>query len=443
MEAPETRYADSGDALIAYQVVGSGPLDIVYVPTWVSNIDMLWDEPAVTRFFDRLSSFARLILFDRRGTGLSDRVSEPPGLEAQIDDVIAVMDAAGVGRAVVMGQLEGGSMSAVFAASHPERVSQLVLYAAFARVLRGDGYEWAPTPEERAVRMDEISTTWGTGTSLFQFAPSLVGNESMRRWMARFERAAGTPAGIRPFMEATGDLDIRAVLPSIRVPTLVMHRMQDSFIDIRHSEYLAEHIPGARLVRLPGSDNLIIAGDTDPLLDEVQEFLTGARPTGHELDRVLATIMFTDIVDGTERAAEIGDRRWRSVLENHYAIIRDQIRRFNGREIKTTGDGFLATFDGPARAIRCASESTAAVRRLGIDIRAGLHTGEVEVMDGDIGGMAVHIGARVNAKASPGEVLVSSTVKDLVVGSGFQFNDRGRHELKGVPGEWQLFALER
>jgi class 3 adenylate cyclase len=443
MQAPETRYAHSGAALIAYQVVGDGPLDIVYVPTWISNIDLLWDEPSVTRFFDRLSSFSRLIIFDRRGTGLSDRVPEPPGLEAQMDDVIAVMDAAGADRAVVMGQLEGGAMSAVFAASHPERVTHLVLYATFARVLQGEGYEWAPTRVQRDRRLGELADRWGTGRALFEFAPSLAGSESMRRWMARFERGSGSPNGIRPFMEATGDLDIRAVLPSIRVPTLVMHRANDQFIDVRHSEYLAKHIPGAQMVRLSGRDNLIVAGDTESLLDEVEEFLTGARPSGRELDRVLATIMFTDIVDGTERAAEMGDSRWRAVLETHYDVIRDQIDRFNGREIKTTGDGFIATFDGPARAIRCASASTAAVQRLGIDIRAGLHTGEIEVMEGDIGGMAVNIGARVGAKAAAGEVLVSSTVRDLVVGSGFEFADRGRHELKGVPGEWQLFALER
>jgi class 3 adenylate cyclase len=443
VEAPETHYAHSGDVSLAYQVVGDGPVDLVLVPTWFNNVDLLWEEPSVSRFFERLVSFSRLVLFDRRGTGLSDPVDEPPGLEDQMDDVIAVMDAARVERAAVMGQLEGGAMSALFAASHPERVTHLVLYATFARVVRGEGYEWAQTREERSARLAGFFDAWGTGKRLAVFAPSLAGDESMRRWMARFERASAPPAVVRPFIEAMADLDVRAVLPSIRVPTLVLQRAHDPFLDLRHSEYLAEHIPGARLVKLPGYDNLIVSGDTDSLLDEVEEFVTGARPSSREPDRVLATVMFTDIVGGTERAAAIGDRRWRDLLETHYGIVRRQIDRFQGREVKTLGDGFLATFNGPARAIRCATATTDAVRTLGIDIRAGLHTGEVEVMGDDVGGMAVHIGARVGAKAAPGEVLVSSTVKDLVVGSGFEFADRGSHELKGVPGEWRLFAVAR
>ena len=443
MAPPEVHYALSGDVSIAYQVGGDGPRNLVYVPTWFNNIDLLWEEPSIGRFFERLASFSRLVLFDRRGVGLSDRVSDPPGLEDQMDDVIAVMDAAGVERAAVMGQLEGGAMSALFAATHPERVTHLVLYATFARVVQGPGYEWAPTREERSARLGDFFATWGTGERISLFAPSLAGDESMRRWMARFERNSAPPNVVRPFIEAMADLDIRSVLPSIRVPTLVLQRAHDPFLDRRHSEYLAEHIPGARLVELPGHDNLIVSGDTDSLLDEIEEFITGERPSSREPDRALATVMFTDIVGGTERAAEIGDRRWRDLLETHYAVIRNQIDRFRGREVKTMGDGFLATFDGPARAIRCATASTDAIRALGLDIRAGLHTGEVEVMGDDVGGMAVHIGARVGAKADPGEVLVSSTVKDLVVGSGFEFADRGAHELKGVPGEWRLFAVER
>lgn len=442
MKPPETQYARNHDVSIAYQVVGDGPLDLVLVPTWFNNVDILWDHPAVGRFFERLSSFSRLVLFDRRGTGLSDPVTEPPGLEAQIDDVIAVMDAAGVERAAVMGQLEGGAMSCVFAASHPERVSHLVLYATFPRVVQGEDYEWAQTREERSGRLEDIFSTWGTGQRLPLFAPSLAGDESMIRWMGRFERGSAAPAVVRPFLEAMADLDVRAVLPSIQAPTLVLQRTHDPFLDLRHGEYLAEHIPNARLKQLPGHDNLIVSGDTDTLLDEIEEFVTGERPSRTDPDRVLATVMFTDIVGGTERAAELGDRRWRDLLEAHYGVIRSQIERFRGREVKTLGDGFLATFDGPARAIRCASASTDAVRSLGIDIRAGLHTGEVEVMEEDVGGMAVHIGARVGAKAEAGEVLVSGTVKDLVVGSGFEFDDRGVHELKGVPGEWRLFALQ-
>jgi class 3 adenylate cyclase len=443
VEAPETRYAKNGDVSIAYQVAGDGPVDLVVVPTWFNNIDLLWEEPSVARFFERMASFSRLVLFDRRGTGLSDPVAEPPGLEEQMDDVIAVMDAAGVERAAVMGQLEGGAMSALFAATHPERVTHLVLYATFARVTAAEGYEWAPTKEERNARLGDMFDTWGTGERLPVFAPSLVGDKSMQRWMARFERGSAPPGIVRPFVEAMGDLDVRSVLPSIRVPTLVMQRTHDPFLDIRHSEFLVENIPGAKFVQLPGHDNLILSGDVDSVLDEMEEFITGERPSSREPDRALATVMFTDIVGGTERAAEIGDRRWRDLLETHYGVIRNQINRFQGREVKTMGDGFLATFDGPARAIRCATASTDNVRSLGLDIRAGLHTGEVEVMGDDVGGMAVHIGARVGAKATAGEVLVSSTVKDLVVGSGFEFAERGTHELKGVPGEWRLFAVER
>ncbi|MDX6636867.1 MAG: hypothetical protein QOJ01_378 [Solirubrobacterales bacterium] len=443
MEAPDVHYALNGETSIAYQVVGDGPVDLVLVPTWFNNIDLLWDVAPVNRFFERMASFSRLVLFDRRGTGLSDPVLEPPGLEEQMDDVTAVMDAAGVERGAVMGQLEGGAMSALFAASHPERVTHLVLYATFARVIAGEGYEWAPSKEERDGNLAAAFATWGTGARLPVFAPSLAGDKAMQRWMARFERGSAAPGIVRPFLKAMGDVDVRGILPSIRVPTLIMRRKDDPFIDVRHSQYLHEHIPDSKFVELPGHDNLILSGDTDSLLDEVEEFVTGERASSREPDRALATVMFTDIVGGTERAAKIGDRRWRDLLETHYGVIRSQIERYHGREVKTMGDGFLATFDGPARAIRCATASTTAVRGLGLDIRAGLHTGEVEVMGDDVGGMAVHIGARVGAKAEAGEVLVSGTVKDLVVGSGFEFADRGEHELKGVPGEWRLYAVER
>jgi len=442
MEAPDVHYAHNGDVSIAYQVLGDGPVNLVLVPTWFNNIDLIWDLPQVSRFFERMASFSRLVLFDRRGAGLSDRVVEPPALEEQMDDVIAVMDAAEVDRAAIMGQLEGGAMSALFAATHPERVTHLVLYASFARVVRGEGYEWAPSKEDRNANVLSWFKAWGTGSRLPVFAPSLAGDAAMQRWMARFERNSATPNIVRGFLEAMGDLDVRDVLPSIRVPALVMRRKHDPFLDPRHTQYLADNIPCAKLVELPGNDNLILSGDTDAVLDEMEEFITGERPSRSDPDRALATVMFTDIVGGTERAAEIGDRRWRDLLETHYGVIRSQIDRYRGREVKTMGDGFLATFDGPARAIRCATASTEAVQALGLDIRAGLHTGEVEVMGDDVGGMAVHIGARVGAKAAPGEVLVSGTVKDLVVGSGFEFADRGAHELKGVPGEWRLFAVE-
>jgi class 3 adenylate cyclase len=442
MEAPDVHYAVNGKTSIAYQVVGTGPPDLVLVPTWFNNIDLLWEVPQVSRLFERMASFSRLVLFDRRGSGLSDPSLEPPGLEEQMDDVIAVMDAAGVERGAVMGQLEGAAMSAMFAATHPERVTHLVLYAAFARVVAGEGYEWAPTREERDANLAGAFGTWGTGARLPMFAPSLAGDATMQRWMARFERGSAAPGAVRPFLEAMGDLDIRDVLPSIRVPTLILRRRDDPFIDARHSRYLTENIPGARFVELPGHDNLILSGDVGALLDEVQEFITGERPSAPEPDRALATVLFTDIVGGTQRAAEIGDRRWRDLLESHNGVIRSEIERYQGREVKTMGDGFLATFDGPARAIRCATAASRSVGSLGIDIRAGLHTGEVEVMGDDVGGMAVHIGARVGAKAEAGEVLVSSTVKDLVVGSGIEFAERGTHELKGVPGEWRLYAVE-
>ncbi len=443
MEAPDVHYARNGETSIAYEVVGTGPPDLVLVPTWFNNIDLLWEQPQVSRLFERMASFSRLILFDRRGSGLSDPSLEPPSLEVQMDDVIAVMDAAGVERSAVMGQLEGGAMSAMFAATHPERVTHLVLYATFARVVAGEGYEWAPAKEERDASLADAFDTWGTGARLPVFAPSLAGDASMLRWMARFERGSAAPGAVRPFLEAMGELDVREVLPSIRVPTLILQRRDDPFLDVRHSEYLAEHIPGARFVKLPGHDNLILSGDVDSLLDEVEEFITGERPSSREPDRALATVLFTDIVGGTRRAAEIGDRRWRDLLESHNGMVRAEIDRHHGREVKTMGDGFLATFDGPARAIRCAQAATQSVTSLGIDIRAGLHTGEVEVMGDDLGGMAVHIGARVGAKAQAGEVLVSSTVKDLVVGSGIEFSDRGSHELKGVPGDWRLYAVER
>jgi class 3 adenylate cyclase len=341
-----------------------------------------------------------------------------------------------------MGQLEGGTMTLLFAATHPERVTHMVLYATFARVVAGEGYEWAPDREERSANLANWFDLWGTGARLPVFAPSLAEDAAMQRWFARFERGSASPSIVKPFLEAMADVDVRDVLPSIQVPTLVMRRKNDPFLDPRHTQYLADNIPGAKLVELPGHDNLILSGDTEAVLDEIEEFITGQRPSRVDPDRALATVMFTDIVGGTERAAELGDRRWRDLLETHYGVIRSQIDRYRGREVKTMGDGFLATFDGPARAIRCATASTEAVQALGLDIRAGLHTGEVEVMGDDVGGMAVHIGARVGAKAGPGEVLVSGTVKDLVVGSGFEFADRGAHELKGVPGEWRLFAVE-
>jgi class 3 adenylate cyclase len=436
--APVTRYAHSGDVHIAYQVIGDGPRDLVYVPSWISQVEHYWQEPSIARYFNRLASFSRLIMFDRRGSGLSDPVVAAPTLEEQMDDVVAVMDAAGSERAAVFAQLEGGAMATLFAATHPERTTALVLYEAMARMSWAEDYEWAPRVEERRAW---LSNEWGDGSRLLGLAPRSGADPRLREWFARLERLAASPGTAAKFLMMNAQVDVRAVLPSIQVPTLVLHRADDQFIDIRHSRYLAEHIPGARYVELPGEEVISFGGESGSLLDEIEEFLTGAR-RGAERDRILATVMFSDIVDSTQRAAELGDRRWRDVLESIESAVGLELTRFRGRAIKTMGDGFLATFDGPARAIRCATAIREAARsQFGLEVRSGLHTGEIEVIGNDVGGIAVHIGARVGASARPGEVLVSGTVKDLVVGSGIPFEDRGERELKGVPGTWRLWAV--
>jgi class 3 adenylate cyclase/alpha-beta hydrolase superfamily lysophospholipase len=438
---PPVSYAVSSDGThIAWLQAGDGPLDVLYVPTWISQCEHLWAHPRVAHFFERMSSFARVIMFDRRGSGLSDPIAEDVTLEEQMDDVKAVMDAAGSERAALFAQMEGGPMAMLFAATHPERTTALVLYATFARTLHCDEMPWCRTAEDRAAGVDAFFTDWGSGSRVAAIAPSLAGDEPFQDWYARLERLSASPGNVRQLIDGVADVDVRDVLPSIRVPTLLLHRRDDPFIDPRHSEYLAPRIDGARLVWLPGNENLIVAGDSDAVVDEAEEFLTGVRPQ-REPDRVLATVMFTDIVDSTRRAGELGDSRWKDVLERHDELVRAQLRRHQGREIKTTGDGFLATFDGPARGIRCAVAIAAEVQPLGIEVRAGLHTGECELRGDDVAGMAVHIGARVGSTAGPSEVLVSSTVKDLVVGSGIEFADRGATELKGVPGEWRLFAV--
>ena len=436
--APETRYARSGDVHIAYQVVGEGPLDLVWVPGWISNVDHYWEEPAVARYFNRLSSFSRLILFDRRGCGLSDPLERAPTLEEQMDDVVAVMDAAGSERAAVYAQLDGGAMAALFAATHPERTGALVLYEAQPRMAWAPDYDWAPRDEERQAFVQQ---PWGDGSRILAMAPSAAADPRLRRWFARLERLAAAPGAAARFALMNAHIDVRAVLPSIQAPTLVLHRADDQFIDKRHSLYLAEHIPGARYVEIPGSEAITFGRDDDTLLDEVEEFLTGARHSA-EAERVLATVMFGDICDSTRMAAELGDRAWRDMLESLAASVGRQLRTYRGRPVKTMGDGFLATFDGPARAIRCAVaiRDTARVE-FGFETRTGLHTGEVEVIGRDVGGIAVHIGARILGEADPGEVLVSGTVKDLVVGSELEFDDRGEHELRGVPGQWRLWAV--
>ncbi len=437
----ETRYAKSGDVHVAYQVVGSEGPDLVLVPGWVSHLESAWEEPALARFLNRVASFCRLILIDRRGTGLSDRITGVPSLEDRMDDVRAVMDAAGSEQAALFGISEGGPMCILFAATYPARTQSLVLFGTTACVMRTDDYPIGIPAERFEAFAERIAAEWGTGVSGEIFAPSLAGDTAFRRTWARIERFSASPSGIQTLMRMLYETDVRHVLPSVRVPTLVLHRAGDRAMRVEGARYITDHVPDARYVELPGDDHFPWVGDGDTLLDEVEEFLTGTRAT-RDVDRVLTTILFTDIAASTARAADLGDRRWRDLLSSHDTLVRRELARFRGREVKQVGDGFLATFDGPARAIRCAGAIRDAVRALGIEVRAGLHTGECELTDDDVGGIAVHIGARVAVIAAPGEVLVSGTVKDLVAGSGFRFVDRGMHELRGVPGEWRLFAVD-
>ncbi len=441
---PETKYARSGAYNIAYQVVGEGPFDLVFVPGWVSNIELRWEEPGRAHFLQRLGSFSRLIVFDKRGTGLSDRVpnSELPTLEQRMDDVRAVMDAAGSKRAAIFAVSEGGAMALQFAATYPERTIALILYGGFAKRLWSPDYPWGPTLAERQKFFDEVEREWGYVSESLRNDPLLAGNAELLEWHARYFRQSASPSAALALAKMNTEIDVRAVLPTIHVPTLLLHHVGDTDAPIGGARFMAQQIPGARLIELTGPYHVVFGTETDPILDEIEEFLTGVRHAP-EPDRVLATVMFTDIIKSTERVAEMGDHRWHDLLDNHYAILRREFARFRGREVKTTGDGCLATFDGPARAIRCACAASDAVRERGIEIRVGLHTGECELMGNDVGGIAVHIGARVMAKAGPSEVLVSSTVKDLVAGSGIQFLDRGTHTLKGVPGEWRLYAVDR
>ncbi len=439
---PETRYAKSGDVNIAYQVVGSGALDLVFVPGFVSNVEYIWEDPALARFFKRLASFSRLILFDKRGTGLSDRDSAIFTLEQRMDDVRAVLDAVGCERAALFGISEGGPMEILFAATYPHRTSALVIYGSYARRSWAPDYVFGRTDDQSKRVLDAIERDWGGPVGIEQWAPSVAGDERVRRSWANYLRLGGSPGAALAVMRMNREIDVRHVLPAIRVPTLILHRTGDGMTSIENARYMAGRIPMAKLVELPGVDHIPWFGDTNAILDEVEEFLTGVRH-GPEPDRVLATVMFTDIVGATERAAALGDRRWRDLLDSHHALVRRELARFRGHEVDTAGDGFLASFDGPARAIRCACAISDGAPQLGIEIRAGLHTGECELIGDKVGGIAVHIGARVAASAAPGEVLVSSTVRDLVAGSGLRFSDRGVHTLKGVPGEWRLFAVHR
>jgi pimeloyl-ACP methyl ester carboxylesterase len=440
--SPETKYAKSGDVHIAYQVLGKGPIDLICTSGWVTHLEYTWEHPLSAHFYQRLASFSRLILFDKRGTGLSDRSLGAPTLEARMDDIRAVMDAVGSERAALLGISEGASMNMLFAATHPNRTAALVIIGAFAKRVRTQDYPWAPTAEQRQRRSDQIEQEWGGVFDIATKAPSAAQDESFRHWYATYLRLSASPGAALALSRLNTEIDVRHVLPSIRVPTLVLHRTDDMTALVEEGRWIARQIPNARFVELPGNDHLPYAGDADAMLNEIEEFLTGTRPEP-EPDRVLATVLFTDIVGSTERAVSLGDRRWRELLDNHHASVRRELARYRGREIGTTGDGFLATFDGPARGIRCALAAGDSLQPLGIAIRAGLHTGEIELMGDDVGGIAVHIAARVAALAGPKETLVSSTVKDLVAGSDIQFVDRGAHVLKGVPGEWHLFAVER
>jgi class 3 adenylate cyclase len=438
---PETRYARSGNVGIAYQAIGEGDLDLVLAFPFISHLDLLWENPAQAHFMRRLGSFARLILFDRRGVGLSDPVEGAATLEERMDDVRAVMDAAGSERAALLGMSEGATMCMLFAATYPERTSALVLWGAMARSTEADDYPWAP-PKEALIEANEELTSplWGQGATIEIFSPSVADDPRAREFQARFERQAASPMRVRQLFQMFMDTDVRDALPLIQAPTLVLHRRGDRAVNYRAARWLAEQIGGSRYVELEGDDHFPWVGDSNAALEAIEEFLTGVRPAPAP-ERVLGTVLFTDIVDSTRLATEMGDRRWRDLLEEHQKLVRARLEQFVGREVKTTGDGFLAIFDGPTRAVECARAIVDDMSSLGIEVRAGMHTGEVELMGEDIGGIAVHVAARISALAGAGEVLASRTVRDLVTGSGIDFDSFGRHSLKGVPDDWEIYRV--
>jgi class 3 adenylate cyclase len=441
--APTTYYAKSGDVHIAYQVVGEGPIDLVLIHGFVSHLENQWEDPALARFLNRLASFSRLIVFDKRGTGLSDRVAESalPTLEQRMDDIRAVMDATGSNRAAMFGLSEGGPLSTLFAATYPARTAALIMFGAYAKWIRTDDYPWAPTREQHEAALEAYEKHWGTPIGLKILAPSVANDERMRQWYARHQRLSASPGAGVTLYRMNIEVDIRAILPTIRVPTLILHRSGDRLLPCQGARYMAEQIPAAKFVELPGDDHLAWIGDTEPLLAEIQKFLTGETPV-LEADRVLATILFIDIVQSTQRATAIGDTRWRDLVDNYQQQVGKEVARLGGRVVNTAGDGVFATFDGPARAIKCARAVRDAVGTLGLAIRCGIHTGECVIEGNDVAGIAVHIGARVAARANPGEILISSTVKDLIAGSRVECLDRGSHVLKGVAGRWRLFAVK-
>jgi pimeloyl-ACP methyl ester carboxylesterase/DNA-binding CsgD family transcriptional regulator len=437
---PETKYARSGDVHIAYQVIGEGPLDLVFVMGWVSHLDYFWAEPRFARFLKRLSSFSRLILFDKRGTGLSDRVAELPTLEQRMDDVRAVMDAVGSQRAALFGISEGAAMCALFAATYPERTAALAIYGGYARRTWSPDYPWAPTPDQRQEFFDAIERDWGGVVDLDILAPSAVGDEAFRAWWAAYLRRSASPGAAVALAKMNSQIDLREVLPAIRVPALIIHRTGDLDIDVGGARYMAERIPGAKFVEFPGDDHLFIAGDSEAVLREVEFFLTGTLPVV-EPDRVLASLMITGITGAAAMAARLGDRAWEELVSAHDTMVRDQLLHFRGREIRKTIGGFLAAFDGPARAIRCATAIVAAAQTLGLPVRAGLHAGECEMTGEELGGVAVQIAERVFYRAESGEVVVSSTVKDLVAGSNIDFEEIEARLLTGPESGWRLFRV--
>ena len=429
---PETRYAKGGDTYIAYQIMGDGPFDLVLVPGFITHLDVQMEGPLYSSFMARLASFCRLIRFDKRGTGLSDRLSAIPTLEERMDDVRAVMDAVGSKRAALLGFSEGGPMSVVFAATYPERTSALILYGSFARIAWALDNPWGRTDEQLAAALKSSEETWGQGKTIDKYSPSLAADEELRKLVGRTERASASPGAAQALMRMNQGIDVRQVLPTIGIPTLVLHRTGDLPINVEHGRYLGRNIKGAKYVEFPGIDHNPWIGDANAILGEIKSFLTGGRrEVEADIDRVLATILFTDIVGATNRLVELGDRRWKDLLTQHHSLVRDQLGRHRGREIDTAGDGFLAAFDGPARAVRCGRAIVDSVRKLGIHVRAGIHTGECEVIGEKLGGIAVHIGARIAAIAAPDEVLVSKTVTDLVAGSGLRIRRARDPQLEG------------
>lgn len=441
-DSPATRFAKAGDVRIAYQLVGDGPLDLVFLWGGQFIVDLAWEEPRLARFLRRLSSFSRLVVMDARGWGASRFAGDEksPALETWADDLQLVMDAAGMGQAAVVGWSTGGSLAMFYAASRPDRISRVALIGAFARLLEDDDYP-AGTPRsvfEAGGR--SFVEGYGTGADIAYFAPSMLGDEPFRHWWARCERLANGAAAAQAGWEEVTDRDLRPVLPTLQIPTLVLHSRGDRFIPVGHGRYLGEHIPGARYVELDGRDHFFFTEGSDQLLDELESFLAGSSG-GLRSDRALAAVLFTDIVASTDMASALGDQRWRELLDHHDALVSSEVQRFRGRVVKTTGDGVLATFDGPARAIRCACALRDSAHTLGLELRQGIHVGEIERRGSDVGGIAVNMAARVQAAAGVGEVIVSRVVADLVVGSGIELEDRGEHELKGIPGQWQLLAV--